>query len=567
MSVDRVDTPGAARVEQVTILAELGSAQEAAQRMLELLVRSLGWSLGLLWLADGELLRVAALWHAADEAAADFARGSSPLTFGRGDGLPGRVWESGEPLWIDDVVVDGHYQRRPLAGSTDVHAMAAVPVSDAHGGSIGVIEVYDHATLPLDEQRLAELLLAGRQVGAYMAGLGAEQRLRESEERTDKIIRASLDCIITMDHTGHVVDINPAAEVTFGFTREQAVGADLAGLIIPPGLRDGHRAALARYVERGEPTILDQRLELTGQRADGAQIPVEVTITRLGSGEPPLFAGFVRDITEQKREEDARNDLLDRERAARLRAEAAERQARQIASVLQRSLLPPTLPVIAGIELGAAYRPGLEGTEVGGDFYDVFELPGGDWGLTIGDVRGKGPEAATVTALVRHTVRAAAVRAASPSEVLQTVNSVMLRGGTAEEFCTAIYGRLARSGEASVSMSIGGHPRPVRLRADGTAEPVGAIGTLLGVHESPQLSDTEIALEPGDALVMVTDGVQDSRTPDGRLGEQRLIDLVGRCHGLTAAEIAGRIEQAVAAALVEGPGDDVAVLVVRALPR
>ena len=100
-----------------------------------------------------------------------------------------------------------------------------------------------------------------------------------------------------------------------------------------------------------------------------------------------------------------------------------------------------------------------------------------------------------------------------------------------------------------------------------TAEPVGAIGTLLGVHESPQLSDTEIALEPGDALVMVTDGVQDSRTPDGRLGESRLIELVRRCHGLTAAEIAGRIEQAVAAALVEGPGDDVAVLVVRALPR
>ena len=262
----------------------------------------------------------------------------------------------------------------------------------------------------------------------------------------------------------------------------------------------------------------------------------------------------MRDITEQKREEDARNDLLDRERAARLRAEAAERQAREIASVLQRSLLPPTLPEIAGVELGAAYRPGLEGTEVGGDFYDVFELPGGDWGLTIGDVRGKGTEAATVTALVRHTVRAAAVHAASPSEVLETVNSVMLRGGTAEEFCTAIYGRLERSGEASVSMSIGGHPRPVRLRADGTAEPVGAIGTLLGVHESPQLSDTEIALEPGDALVMVTDGVQDSRMPDGRLGEQRLIELVRRCHGLTAAEIAARIEDAVAAGAGRGAG-------------
>jgi phosphoserine phosphatase RsbU/P len=566
VEVDRTGTPVATRVEQVTILAELGSAQEAAQRMLELLVRSLGWAVGLLWLSDGQVLRVAALWHAEDEAAAEFARQSAPMTFGRGDALPGQVWESGEPLWVGDVAADDHYVRRALIASTDLHAMAAVPVTDSHGGSIGVVEVYEHAALPLDEQRLAELSLAGRQVGAYLAGLGAEQRLREAEERTRQIIRASLDCIITMDHTGHVVDVNPAAEATFGFTREQALGAELADLVIPPALRDKHRAALARYVESREQTILDQRLELTGLRADGVQIPVEVTITRLGSGEPPLFAGFVRDITEQKREEDARNDLLDRERAARLRAEAAERQAREIASVLQRSLLPPTLPEIAGVELGAAYRPGLEGTEVGGDFYDVFELPGGDWGLTIGDVRGKGPEAATVTALVRHTVRAAAVHAASPSEVLDTVNSVMLRGGTAEEFCTAIYGRLER-GEARVSMSIGGHPRPVRLRADGAAELAGATGTLLGVHESPSLSDSEIVLEPGDALVMVTDGVQDSRTPDGRLGERRLIELVRECQGLTAAEIAGRIEQAVASASVEGPGDDVAVLVVRALPR
>jgi sigma-B regulation protein RsbU (phosphoserine phosphatase) len=567
VSADRTGIPVEAGLEQVTILAELGSAQEAAQRMLELLVRSLGWALGILWLSDGKLLRVAALWHAGDDAAAEFARQSAPLTFGRGDGLPGRVWESGEPLWIRDVVVDDDYRRRPLATSTDVHAMAAAPVSDSHGQSIGVVEVYDHAALPLDEQRLAELSLAGRQVGAYLAGIGAEQRLRESEERTDQIIRSSLDCIITMDHTGHVVDINPAAEATFGFTREQAVGADLAELIIPPALRAAHRAALTRYVQRGEPTILDRRLELTGQRADGAQIPVELTITRLGSGEPPLFAGFVRDITEQKREEDARTDLLDRERAARLRAEAAERQAREIASVLQRSLLPPTLPEIAGVELGAAYRPGLEGTEVGGDFYDVFELPGGEWGLMIGDVRGKGPEAATVTARVRHTVRAAAVRASSPSDVLRTVNEVMLREGAAEELCTAIYGRLDPSGEVVVCLSIGGHPLPVLLRAGGAAGPVGAPGTLLGVAREPALRDTEIGLEPGDALVMVTDGVQDSQMPDGRLGEERLIELVRSCQGQTAAEIAACIEGAVAQAPVSGPGDDVAVLVVRALPR
>ena len=235
------------------------------------------------------------------------------------------------------------------------------------------------------------------------------------------------------------------------------------------------------------------------------------------------------------------------ERHLRLRAEDAERQARRIADVLQRSLLPPALPEIKGVELGAAYRPGDEGLEVGGDFYDVFELPGGDWGLIIGDVRGKGPEAATVTALVRHTVRAAAVRESSPEAVLRTVNEVMLRDCAEEELCTAIYGRLAvGGGPVTFSLSIGGHPQPVLLRADGETRAAGVTGTLLGVHDAPRLSETEIALAPGDALVMVTDGVQDSRMPDGRLGERRLVELVRSCSGKTAAEIAACIEEAVA---------------------
>ena len=112
--------------------------------------------------------------------------------------------------------------------------------------------------------------------------------------------------------------------------------------------------------------------------------------------------------------------------------------------------------------------------------------PGGDWGLIIGDVRGKGPEAATVTSLVRHTVRAAAVRVSSPGAVLNTVNSVMLRDSADEELCTAIYGRLESRSPVRMRLSIGGHPQPVLLRADGSAAPVGTIGTLLGVHDESQ---------------------------------------------------------------------------------
>ena len=168
--------------------------------------------------------------------------------------------------------------------------------------------------------------------------------------------------------------------------------------------------------------------------------------------------------------------------------------------------------------------------------------------------------------LVRHTVRAAAVHTSSPAAVLRTVNSVMLRDSAEEELCTAIYGRLEAHSPVRVCLSIGGHPLPVLLRADGSAAPVGKAGTLLGVHDSPRLADTDIDLAPGDAIVMVTDGVQDSRMPDGRLGEARLVELVRGCRGMSAAQIAARIEDAVAQAPVIGPGDDVAVLVLRAAP-
>ena len=130
----------------------------------------------------------------------------------------------------------------------------------------------------------------------------------------------------------------------------------------------------------------------------------------------------------------------------------------------------------------------------------------------------------------------------------------------ASTFGSTVTSHPAKPGETILLFATG-------LGATSPAVAAGVTGTLLGVHDDPTLTDTDIRLEPGDALVMVTDGVQDSRMPDGRLGEKRLVELVRRCHGLTATEIAGRIEQAVAAAPVEGPGDDVAVLVVRALPR
>jgi PAS domain S-box-containing protein len=128
----------------------------------------------------------------------------------------------------------------------------------------------------------------------------AEEQLRESEERMRAILESALDCIITIDHRGRVVEFNPAAEKTFGYKREAVIGQPMAELIIPPKLREQHQRGLMHYLSTGESTLLGTRAELTGMRSDNSEVPVELTITRIGSQEPPMFTGFIRDITERK---------------------------------------------------------------------------------------------------------------------------------------------------------------------------------------------------------------------------------------------------------------------------
>ena len=183
-----------------------------------------------------------------------------------------------------------------------------------------------------------------------------------------------------------------------------------------------------------------------------------------------------------------------------------------IARTLQESLLPVELPDIPGVEAAARFRPTGEGNEVGGDFYDMFETGNRGWTVVMGDVCGKGPDAAAVTALARYTLRAAAMRERLPSRSLAVLNEALLRQRDDRRFCTVAYAYIEKLDRgARVGVACGGHPLPLLLRADGTVETVGAPGTLLGVVPDPDLEDRAVTLEPGDALVFYTDGVIESR--------------------------------------------------------
>ena len=243
-------------------------------------------------------------------------------------------------------------------------------------------------------------------------------------------------------------------------------------------------------------------------------------------------------------------------------------QARSaIARTLQASLLPPALPEVPGFELAAVYRSASEGSEVGGDFYDVFNTAEDQWYAVVGDVCGKGAEAAAVTAMARYTIRAAAVRRRSPAAILRLLSEAMLRQESPDlvgRFCTiaCLHLDLSRT-PARATVAVGGHPLPAVLRADGTVEELGTPGTLLGLVERPELHDRAGDVHPGDTVVLYTDGLTEAGAPE------RVWDSADLAEALQGAA-GGSPQQVVDHALREAlgvqpaPRDDIAIVALRA---
>jgi len=238
--------------------------------------------------------------------------------------------------------------------------------------------------------------------------------------------------------------------------------------------------------------------------------------------------------------------------------------ARYISETLQRGLLPAHLPKIPGIETAVDFRPAGEGQLVGGDFYDWFESGARSWDVMLGDIGGKGPAAARTTALARYTLRADAVHEARPSEILRLLNGAILRQAPGET-CTVAYGRLVltRAGGAQVILSVAGHPLPLVVRRDGSVEPIGGNGTLLGAVSTPILDDHRADLGPGDALLLYTDGLTDAYAPKRIVSQAELAAALESCAGQGAAGIATGIQEVVLDGGDGGPRDDITILVLR----
>src|SRR6266516_2161505 len=294
------------RVEHAVarILAEMDSPVEVYAAVLEVLGGSLGWELGAVWEVGPEdvRLRCVRTWHAG-EGAPEFEALSERISLTPGEGLPGRVLLQGEPHWMVDAPEDANFPRANVARRSGLHAAFGFPLQSPRG-VVGVMEFFSRELREPDERLLRTMGVVGSQVGQFVARRHAEDEVRASESRLRAMLEAALDAVVTMDHRGRIVSWNHAAETTFGYRADEAVGRDMAVLIVTEPLRPAHRNGLARFLETEHPVILDRRLELTGLHKNGTAFPIELTITRIGLPGPATFTGYLRDISDRKRAED-----------------------------------------------------------------------------------------------------------------------------------------------------------------------------------------------------------------------------------------------------------------------
>lgn len=676
----------AASLEVTGILSASEHIFAAAPALLESICRNFEWNLGALWGVDRPTgrLRCLEITSIGDHPTTSFEEATRWLTLERGEGIPGLVVEARGSRWFEDLSNVPSFPRSAAAEEVGFRSGVACPIL-LHGEVLGVMEFFSTEQRPPDEDLIEMLAAIGSQVGQFMERRQAEEDRSISEARTAAIVESAMDCIVTMDHLGKVIEFNPASQKTFGYTQEEVVGKEMAELIIPPDLRPAHRQGLLRYLETGEGPVVGQRIEIQGMRKDGSEFPVELAIQRVDMPGAPVFTGYLRDITQRKALEAERLALLEREKHARAEVEKAsqrlydlqritdaalthlsvdgllqevlervttilrsdislimlvkedqnelairaahglsqdpsrygtipigeqaigavalsreplivddiassdavaplaeqedmrslmvvplvlentalgvliaaarepnhfteddrsllqlaaariaapiqnanlyEREHR-IATQLQRSLLPAELPEVKGLTICERYRPGAAGLRVGGDWYDVFELPGERIGLVIGDVVSKGIRAASMMGQLRNSLRAVAIEGQEPSEAVGRLNRLTdsLERATMATLIYAVFEPLT----GRLVYTTAGHPAPILRDPTGTRLLEGTGNVPLGVVSDEVYTQIEIEIDSDTMVLFYTDGLIEDPARDIDAGITTLVDVVGR---------------------------------------
>jgi sigma-B regulation protein RsbU (phosphoserine phosphatase) len=355
---------------------------------------------------------------------------------------------------------------------------------------------------------------------------------------------------------GTIAKVNGTFTAWTGHARDDVLGCRFQDLLAP-GDRIFYETHVAPML-RMQGLVREIAVDVVCSPS-AARLPVLMNAAMKvdgASGEALIVRAVLFDATERRRYE---RELV----AARERAEASEQRATALARTLQESFLPAAMPDMPGFDVAGAYRPAGDGSEVGGDFYDVFSAGGDRWALVLGDVCGKGAGAAVLTALARYTVRAEVARSPRPSDVLGGLHAALLRSHP-DRFCTAVLAIAERTASgAALTLASGGHQLPLLARADGTVGALGVTGTIVGMLDTPDVVDSRGELSPGDVVVMYTDGVTEARHDGDFYGIDRLRSLVASAREADAQTVAERVVGDALAFQDGDAADDIAVLVLK----
>lgn len=360
---------------------------------------------------------------------------------------------------------------------------------------------------------------------------------------------------LSTDPGGLIVKVNQTFLLWTGYLRSDLVGKRTFADLLTAGGRIYQETHLAPMLHM-QGRVREIALDLV--RADDQRLPVLINaVLEYDEHHAPRVVRIaVFDATERRAYE---RELL----LAKQRAEESEARARELARTLQRSFLPPAAPRVPHLDVAAAYRPAAGGDQVGGDFFDVFQVGNDQWMVVLGDVCGKGVGAAVVTGLVRHTIRALAVGGSSPRDLLSDLNAVLL-DEESDRFCTVVLLKLTRSASGwAIRVCVAGHPLPVLIRHPGRPCEFGASGMLLGAFDKVELQETDLHLDAGDALMLYTDGITEAKSSESFFGVDRLLEAAQRHRGSAASLTNGLFEEVMA---FQGgvARDDVAILAIQA---
>ena len=456
-------------------------------------------------------------------------------------GLRAEAYRSNEPV-IDNDFASSEWTQYLPDGHAPLENVLFAPLV-VEGESAGLIGLANKpGGFAEDDVRLVSSL--GELAAISLLNSRMFELLADSRERFRAVSETASDAIVCADSAGVITYWNPAAEAIFGHSADDAVGEHLTCLM-PERYREGHLAGLHRVVTTGETRLIGSTHEIEGLRADGTEFPLELSLAQWNARDGVYFTAIIRDITER------------REQQAAL-AKAYENE-RRIAETLQEGLLP-TLPEIPGLEIGALYQPAYDAELIGGDFYDAFELGGPLIALVVGDVAGKGVEAAGLTQTIRSATHALTSADSSPSDVLTRLNSILLERLPPGEFATMVL-ILIDTSTGEVRFGSAGHMPPIVCGdTNRVLEQPG--GLPLGVQETTY-EEGAFRLSPGERLVLYTDGLTEARRASGVLGEEGLFSLLSLQEATSPQGLAEGLLRSAQSFAENRLPDDVAILVAR----